>query len=71
MKTINVTLKVHEAEITAFESWLNQQLEVIFFKVIADTEQLYEEDTHFKKLVKACKDANTKRDEYINEHNIC
>jgi len=69
MKTINVTLKINEHELTNFESWLREQLEVISFKVIADTNELYESDTTFKKLVKACKDANTKRDEYINKFN--
>jgi len=71
MKTINVTLKINEHELTNFESWLREQLEVISFKVIADTNELYESDTTFKKLVKACKDANTLRDEYINNHNQC
>jgi len=71
MKTINVTLKINEHELTNFESWIREQLEVISFKVIADTEQLYESDAIFKKLVKACKDANTLRDEYINNHNQC
>jgi len=71
MKTINVTLKINKHELTNFESWLREQLEVISFKVIADTNELYESDTTFKKLVKACKDANTLRDEYINNHNQC
>ena len=71
MKTINVTLKINEHELTNFESWLREQLEVISFKVIPDTNELYESDTTFKKLVKACKDANTLRDEYINNHNQC
>ena len=71
MKTINTTLKINEHELTNFESWLREQLEVISFKVIADTNELYESDTTFKKLVKACKDANTLRDEYINNHNQC
>jgi len=70
MKTINVTLKINEHELTNFESWLREQLEVISFKVIPDTNELYESDTTFKKLVKACKDANTLRDEYINNHNL-
>ena len=70
MKTINITLKINEHELTNFESWLREQLEVISFKVIPDTNELYESDTTFKKLVKACKDANTLRDEYINNHNL-
>ena len=71
MKTINVTLKINEHELTNFESWLREQLEVISFKVIPDTNELYESDTTFKKLVKACKDANDAKADYINNHNQC
>jgi hypothetical protein len=69
MKTINTTLKINEHELTNFESWLREQLEVISFKVIADTNELYESDTTFKKLVKACKDANDAKADYINKFN--
>jgi hypothetical protein len=71
MKTINTTFEVEDAGVTYLESYLNEYTKLISYKVIADTNELYESDTTFKKLVKACKDANTLRDEYINNHNQC
>ena len=68
-KTINMTFKMNEENIVRFESWFRQQEEVIDFRIIPDTSKLYEEDSNFKKLVKAVKDAQRVRDIYINEHN--
>lgn len=68
-KTINMTFKMDQENIVRFESWFRQQEEVIDFRIIPDTSKLYEEDSNFKKLVKAVKDAQRVRDIYINEHN--
>ena len=68
-KTINVTLKIHEHSIPDFETWLEYNLEVIRFKIIPDTEELYNTDPTFKKLVKAVKTAERERNDYINKHN--
>jgi len=69
MKTINITLKINPHELTNFESWLRNNLEVVSFKILPDTEKLYETDATFKKLVKAVKTAQTIRDKYINDKN--
>ena len=69
MKTINITLKINEHELTSFESWLRQQLEVVDFQIIPDTSKLYETDPAFKKLVKKQKQAKELKNIYINEHN--
>ena len=69
MKTINIVLKIDEQELTRFDNWLRQHLEVIDLKILPDTEKLYTEDDHFKKLVKGVKSAQLLRDRYINEHN--
>lgn len=68
-KTINMTFKIEESQINNFENWFRQQEEVIDFKILPETEKLYNEDEHFKKLVKSVKDAQRVRDNYINEHN--
>ena len=68
--TINITLKIDKHEIINFESWLNQQLEIISLKIIPNTDKLYETNKTFKKLVKAVKTAQIERDKFINEHNI-
>ena len=69
MKTINITLKIEDSELIRFDNWLREQLEVISIKVIPDTNELYEDDDTFKKLVKGVKTAQRIRDKYINEHN--
>ena len=68
-KTINITLKIEDTDVINFESWLNQQLEVISFKIMPNTEKLYETDEYFKNIVKNVKKAQKIRDKYINEHN--
>jgi len=69
MKTVNITLKIDEHELTNFESWLRNNIEVVSFKILPDTEQLYAKDETFKKLVKAVKTAQRIRDIYINDKN--
>jgi len=69
MKTINMTFKMEETEIINFENWFRQHQKVIDFKILPETEELYEKDEHFKKLVKGVKTAQKLRDEYINNHN--
>lgn len=69
MKTVSITLKINEHELLNFESWLRQQLEVVSFKIIPDTEELYKNDVYFQNIVKNVKKAQTIRDKYINEHN--
>ena len=69
MKTINITLKIEDSELIRFDNWLREQLEVISLKVLPDTNELYEEDDTFKKLVKGVKTAQRIRDKYIYEHN--
>ena len=69
MKTINATLKVPVLNVNRLEDALRAQFEVIDYKILPNTEKLYSEDNHFKKLVKAVKTAQTIRDKYINEKN--
>lgn len=68
-KTVNITLKIHEHSIPGFEYWLDQNLEVIRFKIVPDTEELYNSDETFKKLVKNVKKAERERNDYINKYN--
>lgn len=68
-RTINVTLEINEGSVIDFENWLNDSFNLINFKVVADTKQLYEDDPTFRKLVKAVKEAQRIKDIYINEYN--
>ena len=69
MKTVNITLKIEPEQVLNFENWIRQNTDVIDFKILPDTEKLYDTDEVFKKLVKAVKQAQKQRDIYINEHN--
>ena len=67
--TINITMKIENSSLLGFESWLNQHYEVVKLKILPSTEQLYNDDETFKKLVKGVKKAQRERDIYINDHN--
>jgi hypothetical protein len=69
VKTVNTTLKVAPENINKFEDFLRRTFKVIDFKILPDTEKLYEEDKHFQEIVKKVKVAQRVRDEYINAHN--
>lgn len=69
-KTINVTLEIEDIDVINFERFLNENLKVISFRIIPDTENLYKNDTNFKKIVDNVKKAQKIRDLYINEKKI-
>ena len=69
-QTVNITLKLHNFQITEFESWLRHEYDVIGFKIVPDTNELYKTDKYFQKLVKAEKQARELKEKYINEKNI-
>jgi len=69
MKTVNITLKIEDDQINNFDEWLRLQLEVISFKILPNTEKMYNDDNTFKKLVKSVKQAQKIRDVYINDNN--
>lgn len=66
-KTYWVTTEPLE-EIEFFE-WKSKLTNVKDWSAKPDTNELYESDATFKKLVKACKDANILRDNHINKFN--
>jgi hypothetical protein len=68
METINITIKIEPEQVTNFENWLRQHLEVIDFKILPNTDKLYETDKTFQRMVKAVKKAQKERDLYINNN---
>ena len=68
METVNITLKVRPSEVFELQDYINQYYNLISLKILPSTENMYEEDKHFKKLVKAVKDAQKLRDVYINDN---
>lgn len=67
--TINMTLKIPPTELVDLENEMIHRYNLIDYKVLPNTEQMYEENTSFKKLVKKVKDAQRERDEFINNNN--
>lgn len=66
MEKLNITLEIEKEQLQNFENWLRNNLNVLDFKIVPDTKELYENDQHFKKLSKAVKDAQLERDRYYN-----
>jgi hypothetical protein len=69
MITINTTFKIPAEDIKDFEESLRNFVNVIDFKHISNTENLYATDKTFQKLVKAKKEATKQCELYINRHN--
>ena len=68
METVNITLKIDPKDLFKFQDYIKEYYELISLKIAPDTNKMYEEDKHFKKLVKAVKEAQKQRDIYINDN---
>ena len=68
METVNITLKIDPKDLFKFQDYIKENYELISLKIAPDTRKMYEEDKHFKKLVKAVKEAQKQRDIYINDN---
>ena len=68
--TFNITFKTTNERYVGVLNWLSEVTEVISESVVPDTKDLYENDTHFKKLVKAEKEARNNKLDYINKYNV-
>jgi hypothetical protein len=66
--TINTTFKIQAGSLVELENWLYANLDVVGFRIVPNTEKLYEEDAMFKKLVKIERDARVAKEKYINNH---
>lgn len=69
IQTFNITFKCNYHVYKHVMEFLEHYSEVISDSVLADTEKLYEDDPTFRKLVKAVKEANDKKLDYINKFN--
>lgn len=71
MITVNFTIELEDnEELMRFEYWLKDLVNVKDLQIIPDTKDLYENDTHFRKITKIYRDARRVRNDYINEHNF-
>ncbi len=69
METINITLKVDTSEVAKLQRELDEHFQVIEFKVLPSTDEMYEADDTFKALSKLKKKAKTEVEKYINDNN--
>lgn len=69
MKTVNFTIQLEDdAEVSRFEHWLEQYVNIKDLKILPDTKALYENNAHFRTLTQKYYDAKRVREDYINEH---
>ena len=72
MRKINITIEIEDNDLIELQllDFLKDSLgdSIVDYQVLPDTKDLYENDSHFKKLTKAYYEAKRLRNDYINEH---
>lgn len=69
IKTINLTVRVPEYVVTSLENYLKEEFALVDFRIVPDTDDLYNNNATFRRLVKSVKIAKEARDKFINENN--
>ena len=67
--TYNATFKVKGKSVVSLENYLIENTSLINYKIIADTERMYREDSAFKTLVKEKQKITRLIEDYIQKHN--
>lgn len=68
MIKVNIVLKLREEDLVPLEYELRDLFEVVSYRVLPDTQELYETKPTFKRLVQKRKEIQEEIDNYINEH---
>ena len=66
---INATFKVKGKSINVIENHLLENTNLISYKTVIDTDNMYKEDATFKKMVKEEKLRRKAKEDYINKNN--
>ena len=69
METINITVKVKEDGVVQLRQFLDEHIEVLDFKILPDTQKMWDEDEVFQSIVKEQKKHNKLVSKYINDNN--
>ena len=64
--TVNITLNIEDYNLVQFENWIRENVDVKDFKIVPNTDDLYESDNVYKSLCKKVSQARRTRDEYYN-----
>lgn len=67
-RTVNITLKILDEHITRFENELKNMFDLVSFKILPETEKMYQENKEFRRKVDTIKKLQRERDEFINKH---
>lgn len=67
-RTVNITIKILDEHITRFENELKNMFDLVSFKILPETEKMYQENKEFKRKVDTIKKLQRERDEFINKH---
>lgn len=66
----NFTIELTDKkEVHDFQGWLATYVNILDYRILPDTKELYQNDQTFQKLSKMYYNAKNERDKYINEHN--
>lgn len=70
METINITLKLPEDQVIKFRLFIEMHCEdLVEFKILPNTDAMYEADDTFKALLKERKKTKNIVEKYINDNN--
>lgn len=69
MGTINITVKLEKHQVVKFQQFIEEHVEVLDFKILPDTQKMWDEDEVFQSIVKEQKKHNKLVSKYINDNN--
>ncbi len=69
METINITVKLPEHQVVKFQQFIEEHVKVLDFKILPDTQKMWDEDEVFQSIVKEQKKHNKLVSKYINDNN--
>ncbi len=68
MTKISAVFEVKTSLVVHTENWMDEVFDLISYRIIPDTQELWETSPRFKSLVKQRKQIQEEIDKYINEH---
>lgn len=68
--TVNATFKLLGRDLVPFENSMRNCVNVVDYRVVPNTDYLYENDEVFRKLVKKESIARKEKQDYINKNNV-
>lgn len=69
VRKVNITVDIPSEVLVEFENYLSENFRLIDFRVVPDTQELYDNSATFRRLVSHVKKAKEARDKFINENN--